>query len=93
MSMTKVELVNAVAESAGITKKDAESAVNAVFASIEKSLVGGEKVAIAGFGTFDVRDRAERKGRNPQTGAEIVIPAKKAVAFKAGKQFKESVNG
>lgn len=90
--MTKLELISYVAEKAEMTKKDAESAVNAVFASISSALMSGDKVAIVGFGTFDVRDRAARKGRNPQTGAEITIPAKKAIAFKAGKNFKEAVN-
>lgn len=90
--MTKLELISSVAEKAEMTKKDAESAVNAVFASISSALMSGDKVSIIGFGTFDVRDRAARKGRNPQTGAEITIPAKKSIAFKAGKNFKEAVN-
>lgn len=90
--MTKLELISSVAEKAEMTKKDAESAVNAVFASISSALMSGDKVSIIGFGTFDVRDRAARKGRNPQTGAEITIPAKKAIAFKAGKNFKDAVN-
>ena len=75
-----------------ISKKDAENAVSAVIASITESLAGGEKVQIAGFGTFEVRERGERVGRDPRTSAEIVIPASKAPAFKAGKALKESVN-
>ena len=80
------------APSATISKKDAENAVSAVIASITESLAGGEKVQIAGFGTFEVRERGERVGRDPRTSAEIVIPASKAPAFKAGKALKESVN-
>ena len=87
--MNKTELIAAVAEKATISKKDAE---NAVIASITESLAGGEKVQIAGFGTFEVRERGERVGRDPRTSAEIVIPASKAPAFKAGKALKESVN-
>ena len=88
--MNKTELIAAVAEKATISKKDAENAVSAVIASITESLAGGEKVQIAGFGTFEVRERGERVGRDPS--AEIVIPASKAPAFKAGKALKESVN-
>ena len=88
----KTELIAAVAEKATISKKDAENAVSAVIASITESLAGGEKVQIAGFGTFEVRERGERVGRDPRTSAEIVIPASKAPAFKAGKALKESVN-
>ena len=87
--MNKTELIAAVAEKATISKKDAENAVSAVIASITESLAGGEKVQIAGFGTFEVRERGER---DPRTSAEIVIPASKAPAFKAGKALKESVN-
>jgi DNA-binding protein HU-beta len=90
--MNKTELIAAVAEKATISKKDAENAVSAVIASITESLAGGEKVQIAGFGTFEVRERGERVGRDPRTSAEIVIPASKAPAFKAGKALKESVN-
>ena len=85
--MNKTELIAAVAEKATISKKDAENAVSAVIASITESLAGG-----AGFGTFEVRERGERVGRDPRTSAEIVIPASKAPAFKAGKALKESVN-
>lgn len=89
--MNKQELVSSVAEKSGLTKKDSEKAVNAVFASIEGALAKGDKVQLVGFGTFEVRKRAARKGRNPQTGAEIKIAAAKVPAFKAGKALKDSV--
>lgn len=87
----KTELVNSVASAANLTKKDAAAAVDAVFASIQESLSKGEKVQLIGFGTFEVRSRAARKGRNPQTGKEIQIPASKVPAFKAGKALKDAV--
>lgn len=90
--MNKSELVASVAEAAELTKKDAEKAVNAVFASVQKALVEDDKVQIIGFGTFEVRTRAARKGRNPQTGETIEIPASKNPVFKAGKALKEAVN-
>lgn len=90
--MNKTQLIAAVAETASISKKDAEIAVSAVIDSITKSLSEGEKVQIAGFGTFEVRERGERVGRDPRTSAEITIPASKAPAFKAGRALKESVN-
>lgn len=90
--MNKTELVASVAEKAGITKKDAEKALNAVFESIEGALQSEEKVQVIGFGTFEVKTREERKGRNPQTGAEITIPASKTPVFKAGKGLKDLVN-
>lgn len=90
--MNKSELVASVAEAAELTKKDAEKAVTAIFNSITNALVEKEKVQIIGFGTFEVRDRASRKGRNPQSGAEIEIPASKNPVFKAGKALKEAVN-
>ncbi len=89
--MNKTELINAVSEKAELTKKDATKAVDAVFAAIQESLAEGEKVQIIGFGNFEVRDRAARKGRNPQTGKEIEIPASKVPAFKAGKALKDAV--
>jgi len=89
--LNKTELISSVAEKTDLTKKDAEKAVNAVFAAIEEALARGEKVQLVGFGTFEVRDRKERTGRNPQTGEEIVIPAAKVPAFKAGKSLKEAV--
>ena len=90
--MNKNELVSAVAEKAGLTKKDAEKAVNALFSSIEEALVKKDKVQMIGFGTFEVKARAARTGRNPQTGDEIKIPASKNPVFKAGKALKEAVN-
>ena len=90
--MNKSELVASVAEVAELTKKDAEKAVNAVFASVQKALVEDDKVQIIGFGTFEVRTRAARKGRNPQTGETIEIPASKNPVFKAGKALEEAVN-
>ncbi|NMA69202.1 MAG: HU family DNA-binding protein [Desulfitobacterium sp.] len=89
--MNKAELVAAVAEKAEFSKKDAEKAVNAVLASIEEALARDEKVQLVGFGTFEVKNRAERIGRNPQTKEEIVIPASRVPAFKAGKALKEAV--
>lgn len=90
--MNKQDLVSSVAEKAELTKKDAEKAVSAVFASIESALAKGDKVQLVGFGTFEVRKRAARKGRNPQTGKEIQIAAAKVPAFKAGKALKDSVS-
>lgn len=90
--MNKTELVASVAEKAGITKKDAEKVINAVFNSIEEALASNDKVQIIGFGTFEVKTREERKGRNPQTGKEITIPASKSPVFKAGKGLKDVVN-
>ncbi len=89
--MNKTELVNEVAERSGLTKKDATSAVNAVFESISDTLAKGESIQLIGFGNFEVRERAARKGRNPQTGEEIDIAASKTPAFKPGKQLKEAV--
>lgn len=90
--MNKTQLIAAVAEAASISKKDAETAVSAVITSITNSLAAGEKVQIAGFGIFEVRERGERVGRDPRTSAEITIPASKAPAFKAGRALKDSVN-
>ena len=90
--MNKTELVASVAEATSLSKKDAENAVSAVIASITKSLTEGEKVQIAGFGTFEVRERSERIGRDPRTSEEIIIPASKTPAFKAGKALKDSLN-
>ena len=90
--MNKAELVAAVAAKTGDTKKAAEASVDAVVAAIKESLKKGEKVQLVGFGSFEVRKRAARKGRNPQTKEEIKIPASKAPVFKAGKQLKELVN-
>ncbi len=90
--MKKVELVEAVATKAGLTKADATRAIDATFETITNALKGGDKVPLVGFGTFAVSERAAREGRNPQTGATVKIPARKAVTFKAGTQLKESVN-
>ena len=87
----KQELIAKVAESADLTKKDAEKAVNAVFASVSEFLAKGEKVQLIGFGTFETRERAAREGRNPQTGDSIKIAATTVPAFKAGKAFKDAV--
>lgn len=87
----KQELIAKVAESADLTKKDAEKAVNAVFASVSEFLAKGEKVQLIGFGTFETRERAAREGRNPQTGAAIKIAATTVPAFKAGKALKDAV--
>ena len=90
--MNKTELIAAVAEEAEMTKKDAEKAVKAVIDVISDALVQGDKVQLIGFGTFEVRTRAARKGRNPQTGETIEIPASKNPVFKAGKALKDLVN-
>ena len=90
--MNKSELISAVAEQAAISKKDAEKAVSAVVASISNALADGDKVQLVGFGTFEVRARDARKGKNPRTGAAITIPASKVPAFKAGKALKDVVN-
>ena len=86
----KAELVSEVAAKTKLTKKDVSEAVDAVFEAIQEDLAKGEKVQLIGFGTFEVRDRAARKGRNPQTGAEIEIPASMVPAFKPGKALKDA---
>jgi len=90
--VNKTDLVKAVAQKADMTQKDAEKAINSVFAAIEEALANDDKVQIIGFGTFEVKTREERKGRNPQTGNEITIPASKNPVFKAGKGLKDIVN-
>ena len=90
--MNKTELIAAVAEEAEMTKKDAEKAVKAVIDVISDALVQGDKVQLIGFGTFEVRERQAREGRNPQNGESITIAASKSPAFKAGKQLKDKVN-
>ena len=89
--MNKVELINAVAAKTGFSKKDADKAVNAVIASVEDALKAGEKVQLIGFGTFEVKERAARTGRNPQTGAAVKIAASKVPAFKAGAALKKAL--
>lgn len=90
--MNKTELIDAVADSADLSKADATRAVDAVVDNITETLRKGDSVALVGFGTFEVRERAARTGRNPQTGETIQIKASKAPAFKAGKAFKDAVN-
>ncbi len=90
--MNKTELVAAVAEKAGISKKDADKAVAAVIDAITEAMVAGDKVQLVGFGTFEVRARGARTGRNPRTKETIEIPASKQPAFKAGKALKVAVD-
>ena len=90
--MNKVELVEAMAEKTGMSKKDAEAALKAFAGIVQNELKKGEKVSLVGFGTFEVAKRAARKGRNPQTGEEMKISASKSPKFKAGKAFKDALN-
>ena len=90
--MNKTELVAAIAEQADITKKDADKALTAFTEVVAKELRNGGKIQLVGFGTFEVSERAEREGRNPQTGAVMPIAASKAPKFKAGKALKDSLN-
>ena len=89
--MNKTELIAAIAEKAELTKKDSDATVNAIFETISVALAGGDKVQLAGFGTFEVRERPARTGRNPHTKEEIEIPASRTAAFKAGKALKDAV--
>ncbi|MBE7053156.1 MAG: HU family DNA-binding protein [Ruminococcaceae bacterium] len=89
--MNKTELIAKVADKSGLTKKDADKAITALIESITDALAKDDKVQLVGFGTFEVRARAERKGRNPLTKAEITIPASKVPAFKAGKALKDAI--
>ena len=89
--MNKTELIAAVAQNAGLTKKDAERVVNATIETITESLVKGDKVNISGFGIFEIKNREARVGRNPRTKEQIQIPAAKLPVFKAGKALKDSV--
>jgi len=90
--MNKSELVNAMAAKTGSTKKAAEESLNALLETVKDALVKGDKVQLVGFGSFETKTRAARKGKNPQTGAEMKIPACKAPSFKAGKALKDVVN-
>lgn len=90
--MKKTDVVNAVADAADLSKADAGRALDAFISVVTKALKAGESVTLTGFGTFDVRTRAERQGRNPQTGATIQINASKNPGFKAGKALKDAVN-
>ena len=90
--MNKSELIDAMAESAELTKADAGRALDAFINTVTGALSNGDSVALVGFGTYSVKERAERKGRNPQTGKEITIQAAKVPSFKAGKSLKDAVN-
>ncbi|RUL79700.1 HU family DNA-binding protein [Dyella choica] len=90
--MNKTELINAVAEKAELTKADAQRALEAFFETVQKALQSGDDVAVVGFGTFTVRSRAARTGRNPRTNEEIKIAASKVAAFKVGKTLKDALN-
>ena len=90
--MNKSELIAIIAEKAELTKKDAEKALNAFVDGVTEGLVKGEKIVLVGFGSFETKKRAARKGKNPQTGAEINIPASTVPAFKAGRGLKDAVN-
>ncbi len=90
--MTKADLVNSIAEKAGLNKADAEKALKAFTDAVTDAMKAGEKVSLVGFGTFSVGDRAARVGQNPQTGAKINIPAAKVPKFKAGKALKDAIN-
>lgn len=87
--MTKKDVIMTLSEKTSLTKKDAERALNAFFETIEESMARGEEVSFTGFGKFEVRERAERTARNPRTGEEIKVPAKKVVVFKVGKTLQE----
>ena len=91
--MNKTELVEAIAKEASLSKKDAEAALNAYTATITKALKKGDKITLVGFGTYEVRKRAARKGKNPQTGETIKIKASKVPAFKPGKGLKDAIAG
>lgn len=90
--MNKADFINAVADKAGMTKADAERAVEAVFGVVKGALKAGDNISLVGFGTFTVRTRAARTGRNPRTGETIEIKASKVPAFKAGKGLKDAIN-
>ncbi|MGN1122382.1 MAG: HU family DNA-binding protein [Eubacteriales bacterium] len=89
--MNKTELIAAIAEKAGASKKDSEKVVNATIDVITEALAKGDKISLVGFGTFEVRERAAREGKNPQTGEKIKIAASKVPAFKAGKALKDAI--
>ena len=90
--VNKTELINAAAEAAQVSKKDAAAVVNAVLDTIAQTLADGDKVQLVGFGNFEVRERKARQGKNPRTGEAVTIAAYKVPAFKAGKALKDSVN-
>ena len=91
LNMKKAELIDAVATKSELTKQDTKKAVDALFETISNTLANEEKIQLIGFGTFEVRERAARTGRNPQTGEEMTIPASKVPAFKPGKELKEAL--
>ena len=91
INMNKTELINAVAERANVTKKDTEAVISATIEAITAALAAGDKVQLTGFGSFEVKERAARVGRNPRTGEATEIPASRIPAFKAGKALKDSV--
>ena len=90
--MNKTELIAAVAEKTELSKKDADAAVSAVLGAITDALKEGDKIQLVGFGTFEVRNRAAKQGRNPRTGETMTVPASKVPAFKAGKALKDAVD-
>lgn len=90
--MTKTELISEISQKTALSKKDSESALNSIIDTISSALVNGDKVQLTGFGVFEVKERAERIGRNPRTKEEITIPASKTPVFKAGKALKDAVN-
>jgi integration host factor subunit beta len=90
--MTKAELVDEIAQKADLTRKHSEVIVDAVFSSIIEALQGGDKIELRGFGSFRVRHRAKRTGRNPKTGDSVLVPAKKVPYFKPGKELRELIN-
>ena len=90
--MNKTELIDVMASKTGLTKKNTEVALNAFIETVSEQLAKGDKISLVGFGTFEVAERAEREGRNPQTGETMKIAASKAPKFKAGKALKDSVN-
>lgn len=89
--MNKGQLIDAIADEAGLTKADAKKALDATINSVVNSLKGGDRVALVGFGSFSVSERSARTGRNPQTGQEITIPAKKVIKFKSGSDLNDAV--
>lgn len=89
--MTKAELLGVMAENSGLSKKDCEAALNAFTTAVENALKDGDKIQLTGFGSFEVKARSERTGRNPKTKEVITIPASKAPVFKAGKSLKEAI--
>ncbi len=90
--MNKAELISSMAEKSGLTKADAGKALDALLESVTEGLTGGDRIALVGFGSWTVEERKARTGRNPRTGEEIQIPAKKVVKFKAGNGLTDSVN-